>query len=120
MQNVEFEKHDNFLRIKLLPAGKDFLDEQRDNQGWKRGTLYILLDLIEFQLCNGWDEIKPEDIGALTSAPILSDNADFDDEGNLRNVESLYWFPDYAVSCEIEELLAEGHVDFPKAAAVEA
>lgn len=120
MQNVEFQKFDNFLRIRLLPAGKEFLDEQRDDQGWRRGTLYILLDLIEFQLCNGWHEIKPEDVGALTSAPILSDIADFDDEGNLRNVDTLYWFPDYAVKCEIEELLADGHVDFQKAAAIEA
>ena len=116
---VEFIPLTSALRIVLLPAGRDFLNNQRDDMGWRHGTLCIFLDLIEFQLRNGWSMVKPEDIGALTSAPILSDNARYDDQRNFVDASMLYWFPDYAVTCEIEELLVNGEVRFPIAPLVD-
>lgn len=44
--------------------------------------------------------IKPEDIGALTDAPILGF------KGNI------YWFPDYAVINELNQLKETGKVEF--------
>lgn len=112
---VEFVKAPAGMIIKLLDAGREFLQEQRDGMGWRRGTLYIFNDLIEWQLCNGWEVVPPEDIAALTSAPILSDDVERDDRGELQRVGALYWFPAYAVTCEIKELLANGTVFFPRA-----
>jgi len=102
---VKFVETPDCLLIKLTEAGRQELESQRDDNGWKRGTIYIFEDLVEWQICNGWEFVKPEDIGALTSAPILR---------SLGN-DKLYWFPDYAVTCEIEELLEKNEVRFPLA-----
>ena len=48
--------------------------------------------------------VPPEDIGALTAAPILSDEIVRDDDGRLTAAGRVYWYPDYAVRDEIEEL----------------
>jgi hypothetical protein len=99
---VEFIEVPNYLSIKLLPDGREEIESQREGEDcWKKGTNDILLDLLEWQLCNGWEWVEPEDIGALTSAPILrSPNG------------KIYWFPNYAVTCEIKEMLEKGEVRF--------
>jgi hypothetical protein len=110
-RNVELVETPDCLLIKLTEAGRQELESQKteetdDEIGWKRGTSHIFQDLLEWQLCNGWEFVNPEDIGALTSAPILrSPNG------------KLYWFPDYAVTCEIEELLEKNEVRFSVASA---
>jgi hypothetical protein len=104
MSYVKLAEETSSLHIRLTEAGFQELQSQRDDMGWKRGTLYILLDLLEDWLCNGWEWVKPEDIGALTSAPILR---------SPRG--TLYWFPAYAITCEIEEMLANGEVVFSRA-----
>jgi len=48
--------------------------------------------------------VPPEDIGALTAAPILSDEIVRDDEGRLTEAGRVYWYPDYQVRDEIEEI----------------
>ena len=37
--------------------------------------------------------MRPEDIGALTDAPILSDDIEYDDEGEVVRVGAVYWYP---------------------------
>jgi len=101
---VDLSEGPNFLRIYLTETGREELEAQRDGMGWKWGTIYVFQALLEDWLGNGWEWVKPEDIGALTSAPILrSPNG------------MIYWFPNYAITCEIEEMLATGHVDFVEA-----
>jgi hypothetical protein len=77
--------------------------EQRDAFGIN-AALYALL---EDHLCCGWEMIPPEDIGALTSAPILSDEIGRDDHGNVTNAGRVYWYPDYQVIDEIDEIREE-------------
>jgi hypothetical protein len=48
--------------------------------------------------------VPPEDIGALTAAPILSDEIVRDDNGRVVEAGRVYWYPDYAVRDEIEGL----------------
>jgi len=115
MKYVEFIKEPDKLIIKLLNAGHEFLSEQRDEMGWKRGTYYIFRDLIEWQLCNGWEMVPPEDIAALTSAPILSDEVTRDDHGKLLTIGAAYWSPEYQVACAIGDLLTNGSVVFTRA-----
>jgi hypothetical protein len=109
---VEFEKNADGLLIKLLRAGRAFLREQRSGAGWKLGTDAIFSELIEWQTCNGWEFIAPEEIAALTSSPILSDSAKRDDNGGLAAVDKVFWFPNYQVESEIETLLEKGFVLF--------
>ena len=114
--HVDFIETPNGLKIKLNESGYQELRNWRDDQGWLRGTLSIFHDLIEDHLCNGWEIIHPEEIGALTSAPILSKEGERDNNGKLLKIGKVYWFPAYEVVCEVEELLANGEVFFPLAA----
>lgn len=62
--------------------------------------------------------IPPENIGALTEAPILADDAEYcsDAFGYVVPPEANVWyFPDYAVRCPWEELSRKGYVVFQKA-----
>ena len=74
--------------------------EERD----AHGIHAALCALLEDHLCNGWEMVPPEDIGALTAAPILSDEIRRDEEGRVMEVGRVFWYPDYAVRDEIEEL----------------
>ena len=63
---------DGDLRIRLTPNGRrHFTDirEQRDAFGINAALCALLDDHLQ----TGWEMVPPEDIGALTAAPILSD-----------------------------------------------
>jgi len=74
--------------------------EQRD----AHGIHAALCALLEDHLGSGWEMVPPEDIGALTAAPILSDEITRDEEGHVTAAGRVYWYPDYQVRDEIEEL----------------
>lgn len=66
-------------------------------------------------LHESWEFIQPEQVGALTSSPILADCHDIyrdDDSGELLGVGDVAWFPNYAVRCPWAELARTGRVVF--------
>ena len=71
-------------------------------------------EVIEWQPGNGWSWVRPEEIGALTDAPILSDDIEYDDEGEVVRVGVVYWFPQYDVADPVAQLLASGSVEFER------
>src|ERR1051326_6074861 len=88
---TEFEKLVNGkLRIALLDEGRESVQEIAAKEISADSKL---AETIEWQLCNGWSMLRPEDIGALTEAPILSEEADFDNQGVSHNVGTVYWYP---------------------------
>ncbi len=66
-----------------------------------------------------WTFINPEDIGALTDAPIIcgADDTYVDDNGNRKFHEDarIFWYPDYAINNPWETLLHGGSVIFAAA-----
>ena len=64
--------------------------------------------LLADHLGSGWEWLAPEEIGALTSAMILTHDAERDDEGKLERVGRVYWDPDYQVRSTVEELAKSG------------
>ena len=91
------------LEIRLNRNGRRHfanIREQRDTLGIN-AALYALL---EDHLCGGWEMVPPEDIGALTAAPILSDEISRDDQGSVTQAGRVYWYPDYQVRDEIDEI----------------
>ena len=60
--------------------------------------------------------MRPEEIGALTDAPILSDDIEYDDEGEVVRVGVVYWYPQYDVADPVAQLLASGSVEFERVA----
>lgn len=67
----------------------------------------------EYPLCNGLSEIPPEDIGALTSSLMFSEDSK-DDDGNYPDAMVVYWFPNYQVEDPLATLAHTGSVTFPK------
>jgi hypothetical protein len=114
MPYVELVKKADALRITLTPAGQSFLRDRLEADD-RIGTDAMLYDLLEDHLCNGWEWIRPEEIGALTSAPIFSDDCGRDEDGMLTQVGAVYWFPDYQIKSPVEELFRHGSVSFAKA-----
>jgi hypothetical protein len=68
--------------------------------------------LLEDHFCNGFEWVKPEDIGALTDAPIFSDDALYDDQGNLIECGHVWWYPDYQIFDPVAELFKNGEIVF--------
>ena len=68
------------------------------------GIHAALCTLLEDHLQTGWEMVPPEDLAALTSAPILSDEIERDEWGKIVEAGRVYWYPDYAVRDEIEEI----------------
>jgi hypothetical protein len=91
------------LEIVLHPSGRRHFSEIRQQRD-AYGIHAALCALLEDHLCNGWEMVPPEDIGALTAAPILSDEIVRDDDGRVTEAGRVYWYPDYQVKDEIEEI----------------
>jgi hypothetical protein len=67
--------------------------------------------MMEYHLCNGWDSVRPEEIGALTSCPfILSDDVERDERGELVTAGTVYWYEQYQIDSPVEELARNGRV----------
>lgn len=67
-------------------------------------------DVLASYLENGWEWVAPEDIGALTSGDIITDDIERDDQGNVLRVGRVYWDESYQVRDSVEELLDRGFV----------
>ena len=108
---VELDKQVNGdLRITLLPEAREDVQEIAASE--QSSADAKLAEIIEWHLGEGWSFVPPEDIGALTEAPILSDDIDLDEQGKVQHVGVVYWFPGYEVKDPIAQLLEDGYVDF--------
>ena len=94
---------ENGIRLEPTPEGideaKNYLDDGNESDG-------ALWSMLESFLDNGWVNIPPWDIRAITDAPIMSEDFTIDDDGNLVPATDkpedavVYWHENYAVeSC---------------------
>lgn len=110
---TEFQKLENGdLKIILTTEGREYLKENGLDGCPDKNSQQLFLDVIEYQLCNGWEFVRPEEIGALTSANIISDNVERDDHNNIISVDKVYAFMDYQIKLEVEELYNNGFCIF--------
>ena len=121
MSYVDIKKVVGGIKLILTKIGAEELDAHRIDRtsywDWDKGAEEILRELLDDHLCNGWEFVPPEDIGALTSSPILSDEVERNDDGEIVKVGKVYWFPNYAVQSELDLLYDDGEVFFPEAEA---
>ena len=100
---VDLEERGGNLEIVLTDNGRQEIDELQKLP--EEGAMSALL---EDHLGSGWEWLAPEEIGALTSAMILTREAERDDQGRLERVGRVYWDPDYQVRSTVEELAKSG------------
>jgi hypothetical protein len=101
---VDFKLGDGFLLVTLAEEGMQALDGSEE-----------FADVIEWQLCNGWEWLLPEEVGALTDAPTISDDTERDDTGELVSVGSVYAYMDYQVFNPVTQLLKYGSISLVQA-----
>ncbi len=101
---VDFQKASNgTLKISLTDAGRHALNDFEQIRD-ERGIDEAIRQLLEDHLCGVWEEVLPEEIGALTAAMLFTDDVQRDDDGRITRIGRVYWNPCYAVSDEIREL----------------
>lgn len=94
---------DSWKRFKTKDDIKKFLKSRLKSKATNDTIRYLLRKL------PGYKQIQPEDIGALTSAPIVTK------ANEKRDNPSVIWvFNDYMIKDEIEELIEHGYVIFNK------
>ena len=119
----------NGLQINLTREGRSYLKSELDAPDpdskfrvWKRDQKLILWRLLEDFIGNGYLEIALEkhygQLGALTDAPIILWDAQFDDDYNLIDAGRVFWFPEYMTHSELDELLDHWKVVFTEAETV--
>ena len=70
-QELVLTADNDFVREMIADTGSiNYRDWFEENMGWD----LILWECLEPYLCNGWSIVPPEEIGALTSATIITDN----------------------------------------------
>lgn len=63
-----------------------------------------LHEAFEDQLCNEWEVLQPEQVGALTDGMIITNDSFYNDDGDLQGVGVVYWDSNYQVTDTLEEL----------------
>ena len=106
------------ITLKKLP-NKNLLillnDKEELGEMLKTKKEIFIADLLETAnyIGNGWEELQPEDIGALTEAPIIAEDVSRNEDTNeIENIGSIWWFPDYMIKDWIEILYNNGKVEF--------
>lgn len=116
------------MDFKILPNGNLKITRNRKDKQELREMLaktnddrLLMAELLEF---TGWQPngqlylISPEDVGALTDSPIITDDMTIEDDGAITVHGEVYWYPNYMVSNFMEELLRDGKTIFTKAETV--
>jgi hypothetical protein len=95
-----------------IERAQEFLDERCQHSGQSPDEQ--LMEMLEQALGNGWSYVRPEDIGALTDAPILSQDGFMGNDGKwypMVKRANVYAHMNYAVEDPIE-MWAEGRFVF--------
>ena len=76
----------------------------------------VIYDLLEDFIGEGWEWVAPEDIGALTDAPIITDPNGYEVISQVDSDEVyyyyVYWYPNYMVQSPVEDLIEKGETFF--------
>jgi len=76
------------------------------------GTDAALQELLQDHLENGWEFLEPTEIGAMTEAPIISQDVLRNEQGDIVLVGQVFWFSNYQVEDPLETLVRSRPVSF--------
>jgi hypothetical protein len=108
---VEYEiLKDGNLKISLDRFGSQYFEENADRLD--------LHDLLEEMTANGWDWLDDNDmeaLGWLTSCSlVLAQNVLRDGDGDAIDCQDYWYFDDYMIADELEELKQKGFIILQK------
>ncbi len=96
--------------LEIKTSGKVGRQAMLEEYGESLDSDDAMYGIFEYLTCNGLNWVSPEAVGALTSAPILSDTP----ESDLRVESKIWWFPNYAVESPVRTLFQTGKVVFAR------
>lgn len=99
------------LRLVLYPEARAELLELRARvKSGEISTGDAEADVLEYLIGNGFSNVAPEACGALTSAPMISDELEWSDEDGPVPVHGsrVYAYMDYQVTSFVDDLADKG------------
>lgn len=111
MHYVDFDKlADGNLRITWAEGVEPSEKAELRDMALKYGYVAAESAAIEYQIGNGWEWLKPEDLGWLVSdtAPIYSDSVLRNGKDEIVSVKRVYFQTDYAIRSWLDVLLDKG------------
>jgi hypothetical protein len=109
---VDFKIEGGNLIITLTPEGRELVNEAKDDPEKNIQSDRYDYDLLEHQLCNGWEVIRPEECGALTDGMIITNDCARDDDGKLTHLGRVYWHERNALESVATACLERGRCVF--------
>jgi hypothetical protein len=100
------------LVFTLTPDGGEELAYQIEHYETKPDE-DIFIAMIEDHLCNGFQLVRPEEIGALTSSLLITDG-NRNDDGDFEGDGSVWYFDRYMIVGYAETLANDGKIVFQK------
>lgn len=116
---MQFEKlpNDNLVLIMEPQDADEVAELLRKTTHMDHGFLADLLEYARWPGNGMLYQVQPEWVGALTDAPILTDEMDYEDDGTVAVKGRIWWYPQYETSAFAEVLLEHGRVVFQQAPA---
>lgn len=113
------------LVLSLKFEGREYLyahliDPADVSRGFTLRPARLFYDLLSDILEVGWDAwydagVYPPNMPWPTNAPIIARGVDRDDQGEVVEIERVWWFQKYAIEDELQTLLLTGSVTFEEA-----
>lgn len=77
----------------------------------RHGNRPALIVLLADHLASGWELVPPEDLGTPALGPILGREIERDAYGAIITAGRLYWYPEFPIYDEIDELHRQGFLE---------
>lgn len=111
------------MKFETTPNGSLLIQAEKDDaqmlvdlkERCGENDLMFLSELLEV---TGWQgngqliQVNPEDVGALTDAPMLTDDCRIEDDGEVLVPGNVWWFPNYMITNFANQLVEQGKTLF--------
>lgn len=104
--------------LKIEPSDEEELEAIRELSEEELNQDKFMFDFFEDITCNGLSWVLPEQISALTDAPILSDRMPDLEKGEFGELDKdalIWWYPNYQVRSPLQDIREYGSCIFNKA-----
>ena len=97
------------------PGDAEMLEQLISQYDNEHSFLFGMLDYFGYIGNAGFRQINPEDVGALTDAPMFTNDLEYEEDGSKKVLGTVWWYPGYEGSSFAQSLLEKGRVTFTNA-----